>query len=258
MSYQFEFRVLGPLEVVEAGRSLALAGKMSRVLLAILLLRPREAITADELLDDLWAERVPRTARTSLYNLIACLRRLLGPDVLCTTSAGYILQIDAGQLDSVRFEHLVARADSKTAREKVPILEAALGLWRGSPFVDVRYESFAQEEIRHLEEVHARALEGLLAAKLELGARDEVVPELQRLVHRFPFRERLRVQLMLALYRSGRSVDALTSYVDWRCTLMESWGIEPGREIRQLWDDICVQAPGLEGAIERLLRAAAA
>ena len=126
------------------------------------------------------------------------------------------------------FERLLDGARGACVVEKVRLLEQALGLWRGSPLVDVRYEEFAQGEIRRLEELRVDALEELLAAKLELGAGAALVPELQRLVGGFPLRERLRMQLMVALHRSGRSVEALASYVDWRRTLMDAWGIEPG------------------------------
>src|SRR5439155_4932207 len=105
---------------------------------------------------------------------------------------------------------------------KVRTLEVALLLWRGSPLVDIRYAEFAQLEIRRLEELHVSVLEELLTAKLELGS-GTVVPELQRLVDGFPFRERPRMQLMVALHRSGRSVDALATYAEWRRILDESW-----------------------------------
>jgi DNA-binding SARP family transcriptional activator len=241
-----EFRILGPLEVVGAGLPLPLAGKLRRALLAALLLHARELRTADQLIDDVWGERAPTKARASLHNMVASLRRTLGSDLLETTCNGYVLVVDEDAVDASRFERLLARVRGARVEEKVRLLEQAVALWRGSPLVDVRYEEFAQSEIRRLEELRVSALEELLAAKLELGECDAVVPELQRLVDGSPYRESLRMQLMVALHRSGRSVEALSTYVEWRRTLLDSWGIEPGRAIRQLWDDIRVHAPELE------------
>src|SRR5436190_1750758 len=172
--------------------------------------------------------------------------RALGRDVLERTHSGYLLAVAEDAVDASRFERLVARARAVRVDERVRLLEQAIGLWRGSPLVDVRYEEFAQGEIRRFEELHVSALEELLAAKLEMGASDAVVPELQRLLDGFPYREQLRMQLMVALHRSGRSVEALASYSDWCRTLMDSWGIEPGRAIHELWDDIRKHAPDLE------------
>jgi SARP family transcriptional regulator, regulator of embCAB operon len=241
-----EFRILGPLEVVEDGCRLPLRGKLLRTLLAALLLHARELRSADQLIDDLWADHAPATARASLHNVVSSLRHTLGRDVLETTRSGYVLATAEDSVDAARFERLLARARGEHVDEKIRLLEQAIGLWRGSPLLDVRYEQFAQSEIRRLEELHLSALEELLAAKLELGASEAVVPELQRLVDGFPFREKLRMQLMIALHRSGRSVEALASYVDWRRTLMDSWGVEPGRAIQQLRDDIRQHAPRLE------------
>jgi DNA-binding SARP family transcriptional activator len=219
---------------------------MLRALLAALLLHAREVRTADQLIDDLWDDRPPATARASLQNMVSSLRRTLGRDLLQTTSSGYVLVVREDAVDASRFEGLLARARGEGVDEKVRLLENAIGLWRGSPLVDVRYREFAQSEIRRLEELHVLAFEELLAAKLELGASEAIVPELQRLVDGFPFRERLRMQLMVALHRSGRSVEALAAYVDWRGTLETTCGIEPGSLIRQVWDDIRLQAPDLE------------
>ena len=128
---------------------------------------------------------------------------------------------------------------------KVRTLETALALWRGEPLLDVRYACFAQGEIRRLEELHASALEELMTAKLQLGAHAAVVPQLQKLVLGFPFRERLRHQLMLALHRSGRTVEALAAYESWRALLLD-WGVVPGVAIEQLSNDIRANAGSLQ------------
>jgi DNA-binding SARP family transcriptional activator len=244
-----EFRILGQLEVVEDGRPLPLGSKLPRTVLAALLIHARELRTVDQLIDDVWCDHAPATARASLHNVVSSLRRALVADVLETTHNGYVLVIDGDSVDASRFERLLARARDVSVNQKVGLLEQAIGLWRGSPLVDFRYDEFAQSEIRRLEELHADALEELLAAKLELGASTAVVPALQRLVDEFPYRERPRMQLMVALHRSGRSVEALSSYLDWRRTLMDSWGVEPGRAIQQLWNDIRLHALDPEMAV---------
>src|SRR5207302_10742772 len=129
-------------------------------------------------------------------------------------------------------------------------LREALGLWRGSPLVDVRYEAFAQPEIARLEELFATALERRIEADLALGAHADVVSELEALVARDPLRERLRAQLMLALYRCGRQADALAAFREGRRVLIEEVGVQPGTELRELHEAILRQAPGLE--LERL------
>ena len=222
---------------------LDLGGKLRRALLASLLLHARQVRTVDQLIDDLWPDRVPRAARGSLQNMVSSLRRTLGQGVLETACGGYVLAIDEETVDACRFERQLARAREERVDEKVRLLETALALWRGSPLVDVRYEEFAQGEIRRLEELHVSALEELFGAKLELGAYAAAVPELQRLVHNFPLREQLRLQLMVVLHRSGRSVEALSAYIDWRRTLKTAWDLQPGDAIQQLWEDIRRHAP---------------
>jgi DNA-binding SARP family transcriptional activator len=228
---------------VKNERALPLDGKRLRMLLAVLILHAREVRTADQLVDGMWGDAAPVAARASLHNMVSSLRRSLGRDRIETLPSGYVFVIDDDELDASRFERLVARADEEPLADKVRVLENAMGLWRGSPLVDVRYEEFAQSEIRRLEELRVTALEELLATKLGLGAGKTVVPELQRLVEDHPLRERLRMQLMTALHRSGRTVEALGTYVDWRRTLAATWGLEPGPDIQQLFEHI--RAPGI-------------
>jgi len=224
----------------------ALGGKLRRTLLASLLVNAREVRTVDQLIDDLWPDRVPAAARASLQNLVSSLRRMLGPGLLETTCSGYVLAVHENAIDASRFERQLRQAGDARGAGKVRLLEDALGLWRGSPLVDVRYEEFAQGEIRRLEELHVWALEELIEAKIELGACTAVLPELQRLVFDFPLREQFRIHLMVALHRSGRSVEALSTYLDWRQTLEATWDLEPGQAIQRLWDDIRLRAPDLE------------
>jgi DNA-binding SARP family transcriptional activator len=241
-----EFKVLGPLEAVRNDVPVALGGSKQRALLALLLIHANEAVSIDRLIDDLWGARPPQAARASLQNLVSQLRKVLGSDLLQTKGPGYALILEWEQLDSGRFEHLVTRAQGEGGEERLRTLNDALGLWRGVPLSDVFYESFAQSEIRRLEELRVTALEDRCAAKLEVGATSEVVPELQALVASYPYRERLRRQLMLALYRSGRGVDALRTYVDWRAKLRKEWQTEPGAAIEQTAKHIRDRRPELD------------
>jgi len=245
-----EFRILGPLEAVRGARMVRLGGGRQRALLALLLIHANQVLSTDRLIDELWGGRPPVNAKASLQNMVASLRKAVGTAMLLTISPGYALPLDPGQLDSARFERLRGSGVKEGAAEKrVPIFEEALRLFRGPPLVDVFYESFAQAEIGRLEELRMSVLEDLCAAKLEIQPPAEVVPELQSLVRSHPYRERLRRQLMLALYRSGRGVDALQTYVQWCARLREEWETEPGRAIQQTAKDIRDRRPELGAAI---------
>jgi DNA-binding SARP family transcriptional activator len=243
-----EFRILGPLEVVGDGGPIVLGGQKQRALLGLLLMRVGEVVAKDRLVDQLWGEQPPKTATTSLQNLVSQLRKLLGPDVLATRPPGYVLQIDAESLDLGRFERLVAASRSAEAAERAAMLRQALALWRGTPLADLAFETFAQNEIRRLEELRLEAIEERIDADLELGEGSSLVPELEALVSQLPLRERLRAQLMLALYRSGRQAEALDVYHGGRAALSEQLGIDPGPELQQLYGRILRQesvlAPG--------------
>jgi DNA-binding SARP family transcriptional activator len=234
-----EFRILGPLEATKDGRAVTFAGGRQRALLAVLLVHANEVVSADLLIDALWGAQPPTTAKTSLQNLVSQIRKLLGPDVPETSTPGYVLRLQAEQLDSAQFEQLRARG----------ALADALSLWRGQPYADVYYEDFAQAEIRRLEELRLATIEDLIAGKLETHEPASVVPELQALVEAHPYRERLRRQLMFALYESGRAVDALRTYVEWRARLREEWDTAPGRAIEQTARDIRERRVDLQAAV---------
>jgi DNA-binding SARP family transcriptional activator len=217
--------------------------------LAVLLIHANEVVSIDRLIDDLWGERPPPTARNSLQNLVSQLRKVLGAQVVETKAPGYVVNVGTEHLDSSRFELLLTRASTENPEQRVRTLEDALSLWRGPPYGEVFYESFAQGEIERLEELRATALEELYAAKIDLAPASEVVPALQALVAAYPFRERMRQELMLALYRAGRGVDALRTFVEWRARLAEEWDTQPGRAIEQTARDIRELKPELDEAI---------
>jgi DNA-binding SARP family transcriptional activator len=236
-----EFRILGPLEVMDEGGPVRLGGQKHRAVLALLLLRVGEVVATDRLVAELWGEHPPRTAVTSLKNSISQLRKLLGPGVVITKPPGYQLGVDSEQVDFARFERLCSEARDAPHDLRSALLREALALWRGPPLADLAYETFAQGEIRRLEELRVGALEARIDADLEAGGGAELVAELESLVSRYPLRERLRSQLMLALYRSGRQAEALEVYHEARRALGDELGIDPSPELKQLYGSILRQ-----------------
>ncbi len=252
-----EFRILGALEVSDHGRQPAIAASKQRALLAILLLHANEVVSSDRLIEELWGEQPPASAAKSLQVYVSRLRHALegahgngAEGVIVTRGGGYLVRVGPGELDLSRFERLVeegseALADGAPERA-LERLREALGLWRGPPLAEFAYEPFAQEEIARLEELHLSALELRIEAALALGEHARLIGELETLVKRHPFRERLRAQLMLALYRSGRQAEALDAFQDARRTLVEELGIEPSRELEELQRAILAQDPTLD------------
>jgi DNA-binding SARP family transcriptional activator len=229
-----EFRVLGPLEVETDTGPLPLGGPRQRAVLAMLLLRANEVVSTERIVDELWGEHPPRTASTSLQNAVVQLRKLLGSERLVTRPPGYLLKVEPEQLDLARFEGLVRDARSAEASERAQLLRQALALWRGDPLSDLASEEFAHDEIRRLDELRLSVVEDRIDADLELDRSEGLVGELESLVARNPLRERLRGQLMLALYRAGRQAEALQAYHDARRMLVDELGIEPGPTLQQL------------------------
>jgi DNA-binding SARP family transcriptional activator len=245
-----EFRLLGPLEVRDRGRELAVGGGKQRALLAVLLLHAGEVVPTERLIDALWGERPPRSAPNSVHIYVSQLRRALGDGRLVTRGRGYALQLEPGQLDLERFERLLARGrellGAGDARAAAETLRDALALWRGLWLADFAYEPFAQGEIARLEALRLAAHEERIESDLRLGRHAELVPELEALVREEPLRERLRAQLMLALYRCGRQADALDAYHQARRTLVEELGLEPGPDLQELERAILRHDPSLE------------
>jgi DNA-binding SARP family transcriptional activator len=248
-----EFRILGPLEVIDdEGRPIRLGGARQRALLAALLLHANEVVLLDRLMDELWGDRPPASGAKALQVAVSQLRKSLGNGALQTRSGGYVLHVDEEQLDLGHFGRLRETARSALAagraEEAAAALREALGLWRGRALADVAGEEFARGEAERLEELRLVALEERIEADLALGRHAELVAELESLVQRHPLRERLKLQLMLALYRSGRQAEALDVYRETRRLLAEELGIEPGPGLRELERAILRQDPELEFA----------
>jgi DNA-binding SARP family transcriptional activator len=241
-----EFRLLGPLEVIDHRRALDLGPGKQRALLAILLLHANEVVSAARLIDDLWPEEAPRTATKSIQVYVSGLRKQLGEGRLVTRKPGYLLRVEPDELDGARFERIVSEAREAAPERAAARLREALALWRGPPLADLADAHFARPEIARLAGLRLAALEHRVDADLETGRHAELVGELEALVAEHPRRERPRRQLMLALYRCGRQAEALEVYHDARRTLVDELGIEPGAELRGLEQAILVQDRSLD------------
>ena len=252
-----EFRILGPLEVYEAGRRVELGGARQRALLAILLTRANQVVARDVLIDQLFGEEPRGTAAGLLQVYVSRLRKSLEPDrkhrqqtgIIVTKAPGYLVRVERDELDLERFERLAEEGreallagDPEAARER---LVEALALWRGPALADFSYEPFAQAEARRLDELRLAALEDRIDADLALGRHAALVGEVEGLVEQFPLRERLRGQLMLALYRSGRQAEALDAYQAARRVLVDDLGLEPSAALQELERAILRQDPSL-------------
>jgi DNA-binding SARP family transcriptional activator len=248
-----DFHILGPLEVWREGHPVQIGGAKERALLAFLLLQAGEPVSVDRLVDELWGETPPATARKSVQVRVAGLRRALGGDALLTLGDGYLVRLEPNQLDLHRFEELLADGSDALAAgdpsAAVAALEEALALWRGPALADFTYESFAQPAIARLEELRVHALELRTEAQLELGLHAEVISEVEGLIAAHPFRERLRAQVMLGLYRDGRQAEALEVYRRTREEFVAQLGIEPTPLLQQLEQAILRQDPSLDGPL---------
>ena len=244
-----DIQLLGPIEASLDGRPVALGAPQQRAVLAMLALRVNQTVSADQLSEGLWGERAPATASKMVQLYVSQLRKLLRGSAgeILTRGRGYELRLAVDRVDAAEFERLV---DTAVQAGGVPNGEAraALALWRGSALADVAHEPFASVEIRRLEELRLQAAEVAIDADLAARRHREVLGELRSLIADEPLRERLRAQLMLALYRSGRQSEALAAYRDARSALVEAIGVEPGPELRHLHEAILRQDPRLDPA----------
>jgi DNA-binding SARP family transcriptional activator len=228
------------------------AGTARKCSSAYVSLHANEVISAEQIIDALWGETAPATARKALQVSVSRLRQILGAGVLETRAPGYLIRVQDGELDLQRFERLVAQGKQMLATgdpgRAAVLLRNALTLWRGPALVDVMYESFAQGEAGQLEELRLSCLEERIEADLALGRHADLVGELKVLIDRHPYRERLCGRLMLALYRSGRQAEALGLYRRSRDRWVDDLGIEPGPELRSLASRILNQDSSLAWA----------
>ncbi|MEU4570016.1 BTAD domain-containing putative transcriptional regulator [Micromonospora sp. NPDC023956] len=244
-----EFWVLGPTEVTDGGRSLAIGGPKPRTALAALLLEANRIISVEGLVEAVWAGQPPPSAVNALQTYVSRLRRVLGAETLCRHPAGYRLVADPDLIDARRFERLLAGArtalaagDPTTGHRRV---EEALALWRGPALLDVTDAPFAQAEIVRLDELRLVAAETRVEAMIALGDVTGGVAAARALVADHPLRERGVAHLMLALYRDGRQSEALATYHEARRLLVDGFGLDPGDDLAALAQAILRQDPEL-------------
>jgi DNA-binding SARP family transcriptional activator len=247
-----EVRVLGSLEIWDGKNQVEIAGAKRRAVLALLVLHANEVVAKDRLIDELWSESPPRTAAASLHNHVSRLRKALGPDRLITRAWGYVLRIDPKQVDLHRFEYLIREAEPLPARERSAKLGEALALWRGPALADLAFDPALAKESARLDELRLAVLEARIDADLEVGHNAHLIGELEALISDNPLRERLRGQLILALYRDGRQAEALEVYRETRRLLTDELGLEPSPALRELERAILRQDPSLVPAAPAL------
>jgi class 3 adenylate cyclase/tetratricopeptide (TPR) repeat protein len=231
-----DFRILGPLEVFEDGRTLDLGGAKQRALMTMLALHANRVVAQEQLIDALWDGEPPETARKALQVYVSQLRKLLGRERVETSGLGYLLRVEPDELDLVRFERF---HDTGMPTE-------ALLLWRGDALAEFAGYRFAQADIARLAELRLSCLEQRVERDLADGRHAELVGELTTLAKAHPAREHLRAQLMLALYRAGRQTEALGVYQEGRRALIDELGIEPGPRLRELHQQVLNQDPALD------------
>jgi DNA-binding SARP family transcriptional activator len=253
MDTEFRFKMLGPLEVEHSGTDIRLGGFRQQTLLAMLLLEVNRPVRLDRLVDAIWNNAPPRTARNQVRICVSALRRQFAEAgrarLIETHRIGYLLRVPRGTLDLHCFEKLVAlgraAADEHRMESAVGLLRSALDLWRG-PIASGLNSALVCALSAKLHEEHLTVLEECFDLELRLGRHRRIVGDLVSYVAAYPFRERLCAQLMLGLYRSCRQADALETFRNTRQRLVEDLGIEPGEELRTLEHSILVNDPRLD------------
>lgn len=248
-----EFRILGPLEVVEDGNPIALGTLKERLVLGVLLLHANEFVSRERLVDELWGVAPPATARKAVNVYVSKLRKTLvrdGRDPIATADGGYRLAVDSNLLDSDRVRRLVAEARRRMSDGEPEaasgLLQEAIAFWRGPTLAGLALESLGRDEVAQLDELRLTVLMDRIDCDLALGRHEHVLGELQVLVREHPLRERLRAQQMLALYRADRQADALDAYQQARHALIDELGIEPSESLQRLQQAILRHDPALE------------
>ncbi len=246
--------MLGPLEVRRGAEVLAVPAPKQRALLALLLMHRNRVVTSDQIIEELWGDDPPRGGARTLRFHVSKLRDALEPDrssgqatAIKTQPPGYLLEVGEGQLDVLDVEAALAEARAVLAADPErasDLLQGALDLWRGPALADLRYEEFAAAEVRLLDDLRLVVHEERIEADLAIGRANLVVGELEALIVEEPLRERLRGQLMRALYATGRHAEAVRQYRTAEEALAEL-GLEPGPELKQLEEQILLHDPSL-------------
>jgi DNA-binding SARP family transcriptional activator/streptogramin lyase len=249
MSAPLEVRLLGPMAVAAGANPVELPQGNERLVVALLALQGGAPTSTDVLIDRLWPDEPPATAREMVRIYIGRARRRIGDDAIVTDAGSYALRVSPDDVDAIRFERTVrvgtAAIDAGAADEAVAALRDALSLWQGEPLAGLPDVEYVQAERRRLHELRLTALEARFAAELQLGSTTRLIPELEALVHEHPYREGFRLQLMVALYRAGRQTDALTQYSAARRLLVSEYGLDPSPALQELHRAILEQRDGL-------------
>src|SRR4051794_21935724 len=254
-----QFGILGPVEARRDGAEVRLGGRSQRAVLALLLLEAGHVVSIERIAEQLYDGEAPATAVTQVHRQVSELRKALGGEggdperpAIETRAPGYLARVAPDDLDLGRFERLTERGAAALRGGEAAVasdaLREALAIWRGPALADLAGEPFAERPIARLEELRTAALEQRIEADLRLGRASDLVPELRDLAAELPLRERFREMLMLALYRSGRQVEALDVYRETRRELIDSFGLEPGPGLRELEQAILRQDQALAPA----------
>ncbi|MFJ9864505.1 BTAD domain-containing putative transcriptional regulator [Streptomyces sp. NPDC101165] len=256
MGERLRFEVLGPVTVTSHGRSLPIGGARQRTVLALLLLNSGRIVPVDTLVDAVWNDHPPATARTQIAIVIAALRKTFksqgaAEDTIVTAHPGYLLRPDGHSVDVLEFTRLVKTAETAVQQGRLPeaagAYTQALALWRGPAFAGIS-SSLVEDEAARLEGHRLNAYDDATAVQLELGNHHDLVPELTSVVREQPLRERTRHHLMLAQYRSGRRAEAMATFREARAQFIEELGMEPGPDLQGLHDAILRDDPSLAPA----------
>ena len=250
-----DFLVLGPVAVLAAGQPVRLGGPKQRLVMAVLILGANRVVSAERLIEQVWGDAAPETARGTLQAYISRLRKALGSERIEARAPGYVLQAERDEVDADRFERLVV--DSQRRLESDPqaavrLLDTALSIWRGAAVEDLATEPALRAQAARLDELRLTAIGRRVEAKLALGRHQDLVPELERLVREHPLREPFWAALLLALYRSDRKAEALATFERARGTVGEQLGVDPSEMLRRLHERILRQDPELDQKGRRL------
>lgn len=231
------FRILGPLDISVDGTSISLGGRRQQTILAMLLLTANHVVAIDRMIDAVWGEDPPNTARSQILIIISALRRRLGDEVIITRPPGYLIRVEPDQLDADMFARLAETgriaAGQQRPADAVAAYRQAIPLWLGPALAGIASAPVRAGAIR-LTEQYWSAYEHCIELELALGRHAEIIGELSELVALYPLRERLRAKQMLALSRAGRQADALEAYRSARSASVEELGLDPGEELREI------------------------
>ncbi|MFF3350356.1 BTAD domain-containing putative transcriptional regulator [Streptomyces sp. NPDC002779] len=259
-----QFSILGPLSVTYAGHSVTPSSPKLRQLVAFLAVNANRPVSVEACMEELWEDRPPTTAKSTLQSHVLHLRRIFAgvPDIetlagahrfLRTTSGGYLLSAEAGGVDVEVFDQHMARAHAAQARGEDRLVSAAyadaLAVWRGPALTDVQCGPLLQAHTTLLGERRLYAHEQRIEADLRLARHHELLVELSFLTAEHPMNENLHRQRMVALHRAGRTADALSVYHRLRRVLDDELGIEPSPRLRRLHTSVLTGEPSLEPAL---------